>query len=516
MTVDKPVTLGMLDIDRFAMAVQGDAVTFDSGVPGIDAVLLDRKVNDTSTVGTTLAVPIILNSPLEVEIDSAGTCNAAGPISGPNGIVKEGNGNLALTSPNTFLGGLVVNGGTVTSGTDGALGNGTVVINNGVIDLQTPNPFGPGGGTIDVQSNGEVILENTSGNVNYNVATLGSVSGSAQQLESLVIGSNYFPTPGSMISHQTFDTTSGSGNPSGLPTVPTYVYGVSNDFTDAADSIIVGSNSNTPWNGFGSDTQSHTFGTLGNGQTLGIQGHASLVALGGVLTINAAVTGGTLDSISKSGAGLVVINSSSTFTGSTSVDAGQLAINGSWAGPITVSSGATLGGAGSTSSTLTFLAGSTFQPGVGAADSNANNMGSQPVTPTGQTLHSGSVTFSSTTHILYNLNTADIVGGAGQRSARGPGGINLNNAILDINGGVDFATGTYTLMEATGPITGTLTLADVPLDDFPGMQLEVVDTGADPAVLLSVSVPEPATVGLLARSAHGASQPPPPAITPSR
>jgi autotransporter-associated beta strand protein len=486
----------MLDIDR-ALTVSGAGpITFDSGTSGINAVLFGRNTNPTTSKGEVVNVPMVLVSPLEMDIDSSGGFDSNGQISGPGGIIKNGNGNLMLGASNTFTGGINVNDGTITALVPGSLGNGTVMLGGGMINVMTPNPFSGGGGTIVVQSNSQVNVGTFGGNVNYNVGPLGCISGSAQQLQSLVIGSNFFPSAGSVISHQTFDTTPASGNPSGLPNVPTYIFGISNDFTDATDSITVGNNSGTPWLGFGSDIQPRTFGALGNGQTLGISGHAQLVALGSILTINAKVTGASTDSISKQGAGLVVIDSSSSFSGSTTVDGGPMAINGTWNGPITITSGATLGGGGTTTSTLSFQGGSTFQPGVGAADNNATNTGNQPVTPAGHTFHSGPANFSVTTHILYDLNTPNVVGGADNDLLMVTGDISLSSAILDINGGVDFSNGTYTLMEATGAITGSLTPGSIPLDDFPGMQIEVINGAGGGEVLLSV--PEPATAALLA------------------
>jgi autotransporter-associated beta strand protein len=347
-----------------------------------------------------------------------------------------------------------------------------------------------------------VNLGAVGGNVNYNVASLGAVSGGSVQLQSLTIGQNFFPATGAMIAHTSFNPAIGTGNPVGLTNVPTYIFGISSNFTSAGQSIVVGSLSNSPWLGFGSDQSPHTFGG-GAGQTLGISGNAQLVALGGALTVNAPITGTAADKINKNGAGLVIINSAAnTFTGPLEVQTGPIAMNAGWTGPIQIDAGATLGGTGNLTSPMSFMNdptntfGSFFKPGnLGPIPNSA----ASPTTIEGPgTLHTtGNVSFSSLTHLVYDLDTANVAGGANNDLLTITGNLALGG-ILDINRGPDFSGGVYTLMTYTGTLTNNgLTLGNVPLDDFPGMQIVIQSNpGGGGSVLLAV--PEPATLGLAA------------------
>ena len=89
------------------------------------------------------------------------------------------------------------------------------------------------------------------------------------------------------------------------------------------------------------------------------------------LTVNAELEpndggGGILN---KAGAGTMVLNNACSYTGATNVQAGALLVNSTLASNgITVSSGATLGGTGSTAAPLTVSVGGTVAPGASAGD----------------------------------------------------------------------------------------------------------------------------------------------------
>lgn len=508
-SLNVPVTLGMVDINRGGLNLGGNStLTFDTQAN--NAVLFVRNVNNfTGTVNgapvtatpTLITAPIVLNKDLDVMVDTEQPAMANGPISGVGGIVKGGLGNLQLGSPNTFTGGIIVNGGVITPTVNGALGSNTVTLNGGMINVQTPQPFAPGGGTIATGSGGQVnIGMNGITGVNYSVATFGAISGNAQQLGSLVIGGNYFPKPNSMISHQTFDTTVGSSNPQNLTNSPTYIFGISNDFTSANQNITVGSASGTPWSGFGSDLSPHTFGGGAN-QFLGINGAAQLVALGGQLKILAPITG--TGQIIKNGPGLVSINNAAnTFNGSTEVQSGPMAVNAGWAGPITVDPGGSLGGTGTVGGPITFIDSATnpatFQPGMlGSVANNATSAGNSTITGPG-TLHTGGANFTGNTHLIYDFNTPNVAGGADNDLLAITGNLVLDG-ILDIHGGPDFTGGTYTLMTFTGNLTNNgLILGNVPLDDFPNMQVIIQNNSGGTGGSVLLSVPEPGSIGAIA------------------
>ncbi len=67
-------------------------------------------------------------------------------------------------------------------------------------------------------------------------------------------------------------------------------------------------------------------------------------------------------SLAKLGSGTLLLAGASTYTGSTSINQGELMVNGSLVSPVTVNSGGTLGGAGSLSS-VTVTSGGHIAPG---------------------------------------------------------------------------------------------------------------------------------------------------------
>jgi hypothetical protein len=283
---------------------------------------------------------------------------------------------------------------------------------------------------------------------------------------------------------------------------PSYIFGIAANFDSGVgtESITVGSASTGPWIGFGSDLSPHVFG--GGSQSLAISGQAQLVALGSHLDINAPITGAGGSSILKRGAGLVAINSlANTFAGSMEVQSGPLAVNGILnSATVTVDAGATLGGTGSINAAggIHFSNGAFLKPGLLG---NIQTFASDPPTIEGPgTLHTGAVSFSSTTHLVYDLNTAGVAGGTDNDLLVVNGDLTLGG-ILDVNIGDDFSPGSYTLMTYTGALTDNgLTIGNFDFDDFPGAQILVISNfGSGGSVELAVPAlaPEPATIGVI-------------------
>jgi autotransporter-associated beta strand protein len=513
---NQPEMLGTLDINRPGMTFFGNAPIIFATSQANNAVLLVRNTNNFTgqaagqsfvSTPTLIGNQVVLMVPTEVIVDTEQPLNISEPISGSGGIIKSGLGELQLSSSNSFTGGIAVDSGTLTARADGALGSNTITLNGGMINIQTPHPFGPGGGTIGAQAGGQVNI-GTSGitGVSYSVGSFGAISGSGQQLGALVIGSNFFPQTNSMISHQTFDPGIGASNPQGLTNTPLYIFGISNDFTSAGQSIQVGSTSGTPWSGFGSDNLPHVFGGALN-QELDIIGIAQLTALGGSLKINAPINGNAASQIIKSGAGLIAINSpANTFLGPTDVQGGPLAVNSSWNGPITVESHGSLGGTGNINAPVTFnddpvnptTVYPTFQPGtLGAVAFGAGGAGN--TTPSGPgTITTGDMIFSPQTHLMFDLDQSGVFGGPSNDLLIVNGNLTLEG-ILDVNAGADFTVGLYPLITYTGTLTDYgLQIGNFDFDTFPDAQIVVDPNNSGPDGTVFLAVPEPGMIGLLA------------------
>ena len=181
----------------------------------------------------------------------------------------------------------------------------------------------------------------------------------------------------------------------------------------------------------------------------------------GKLTFNAGLTGGgAAASLTKTGAGTLIINgNSSTYTGAINVNAG------------------TLGGTTSLSGTVTVAAGATLAPGSSPG-----------------TLGTGTLILNDTSVLDFDL---DALAGPNDKIAV-TGNLTLDG-ILNVTNLGGLQAGQYTLLT----YTGTLTDNGLSLGTMPGGFTYGIDTGTSGSVILNV-IPEPATVALLVLGGVGA------------
>ena len=187
-------------------------------------------------------------------------------------------------------------------------------------------------------------------------------------------------------------------------------------------------------------TAAGTVGSVTAGNSLSLTG--SIVNGGFGLTFNGAgntTVGGVISgtgTLTKSGTGTLTLSAANTYSGATTVSAGNLRITnstGSATGTaaLTVATGATLEGANSsaTSGTSTISNGGTLNPGVGGT----------------ATLMTGVMVLSSTANLNFELGTAsDRVDVTGNLTADG---------VLGVTPATGFHAGTYTLFNYSGALT---------------------------------------------------------------
>ena len=179
--------------------------------------------------------------------------------------------------------------------------------------------------------------------------------------------------------------------------------------------------------------------TGGNGYTLSI---GSIVGDTSPLTLNpttANLTVGGLagvTSLTKSGTGILTLTGTSTYSGNTTVNAGNLYVNGlSASSAITVGSSATLGGQGTVGPT-TIQAGGILEGGQGGTG----------------TLTLGSLTFSNSATINLTpsgIAAIDVTGGNGLTASGGSASVAINI------GTATLGAGTYPLIAYSGSIQGS-------------------------------------------------------------
>lgn len=132
--------------------------------------------------------------------------------------------------------------------------------------------------------------------------------------------------------------------------------------------VLTGANTST-----GATTVAAGTLEIGGAGRLGAASHNGAMTIDGTLRFNSTASqtlGGTISgagSLIKDGSGALTLNgSASGFSGTIAVNAGTLLFNGSAAGNISVASGATFGGNGLTTGSLTLGSGSSFAVGTAA------------------------------------------------------------------------------------------------------------------------------------------------------
>ena len=259
----------------------------------------------TFTDGVTIGNDIDLNTSTIVAPDTGTTATLAGDISetgGPWGLTKDNVSTLVLRGNNTFTGGVYVIDGTVRVESDSALGTGTLTLPGAVtLDLGE-----------DVTIDNQVLLQN---NVFFHVE-----SGTATMSGSIEQGGGFEKTGvGRLILSGTSSHTGG---------------------TTVSGGILQGNTDNLQ-------------GDIVNDGIL-IFDQEGVGAYSGVISGSGSVT--------KVGANLLVMSGNNTYTGPTSVDIGEVRVEGSLVSDVTIGVAGVLSGNGTTGSVTNE---GLLQPGVG-------------------------------------------------------------------------------------------------------------------------------------------------------
>jgi autotransporter-associated beta strand protein len=496
-TLDAPRTIGNL--------IFGDTDTSTAGSWTLNA--------GTGSPALTLAgtTPTITVNPM----GSGKFAQIGAVISGSQGLTKSGTGTLVLSGTDDYSGGTNITQGRLRAASNSALGSGTVTVTagaglelNGNISLSnTLNLNGTSAivlnasnntlsGTINVQTDSRI-----GSSAGANTLTLsGTLSGSAN-LELFNLGST------TTITNDNSATFSGRiwaeritvalGNGKALGT-GTFLLGVNDQgsgirSTDTtartiANAFAIIGSANSTYN-FGSSTGSVNGDlTFTNGTAMDLAGNNSSIAKFQVYNrtqFDAGFTGSGKGITMQTGAGTLVINGNSDYTGATTVNAGTMLINGtkSGAGAVNVNSAGTLGGIGTISGATT-VTGGTLAPGQSP----------------GTLTFTGNVSLDANSILGFDLDATDQAVGGGVNDL-----IVLNSAgsTLTLDGTLNVTSaplgpGTWRLLNYSGSLVdnglsiGTLSLA-------PDTSAEIVTGGGQVNLVVSgTAVPEPASLGVLA------------------
>ena len=324
--------------------------------------------------------------------DTGTTATLSGTIyetGGPWGLTKDNVSTLVLSGANTFTGGVYVIDGTVRVEHDSALGTGTVTL--------------PGAVTLDladgVNADNQILLQN---NVLFNV-DLGSatLSGNVEQ-----VGSFTKTGAGRLI-------LSGMNSHTGGTTVSAGI------LQGSSDSIQ---------------------GDITNNATVvfdqeGVGGYSGLMSGTGAVT--------------KTGANMLFMTGNNTYTGATTVDIGELRVQGSLVSDVSVNSAGLLSGTGTTGSVVND---GMVQPGDAGI---------------GQLHIDGDFSQTASGQLDIEIDAAGVSPSVNNDHLHATGTANVNGILNVVAAPGAYSTGTqYTVLSATGGVTGAFTAVNDNLSLF--------------------------------------------------
>ncbi|TRO24205.1 DUF4347 domain-containing protein, partial [Ectopseudomonas mendocina] len=357
--------------------------------------------------GTTLALTgaSIIDNAIVLGGDATVTASAnatlSGVVSGAYALTKAGAATLILDGSNTY-GATTVSAGTLSVASDSNLGSGTLTL--------------AAGSTLAVTS--ATTLDNAialSGAATVNTSADTTLSG-------VIGGSNNLTKTGAATL-----TLSGSNTYSGSTSLSAGTLSVASDANLGAGSL-----------------------NLANGTTLQITGSTTIdnaLVLTGMATVNAGAAStpaGTISgsgSLTKTGASNLTLSGSNTNTGTTSVSAGTLVVDGSTNSATTVANGATLAGGGTLGGDVIVQNGGTLSPGNGGAGTLSVN---------------GNLTLDAGSTLALDINGTSA--GSGYDQIVVNGAVDVSGATLTVNHGYAAGNGEIykvILNDAADAITGT-------------------------------------------------------------
>jgi autotransporter-associated beta strand protein len=355
------------------------------------------------------------------------TLSGAGWLSGDMTLAKSGTGTLALTTTNSFTGGVSANAGTVALATVTGAGVGPLIFNGGSVSFTV-------GGQPTYANPLNVIAPSAlvSAGGNNNIVS-GAWSGTS--ILNLSVASGTFTVAGNM---NNFFGTVALGSSAGYFRFNGSAGGANTTF-DLGNGTVTLNNRNGV---------TVTLGALTGGSGTSVSGAGAADApstyIVGGKNLDTTFSGTIKDAnanritrLTKVGAGTLTLAGNNTYSGATTVSVGTLLVNGNQAAAtnaITVDTSGTLGGTGVVGGAVTVNSGGALAPGGTAGTLTISN----------------SLTLDADAVLNFELgatNASDKVVVSGALALGGT----LN--VTDLAG---FGTNTYTLMTCGGALSGTL------------------------------------------------------------
>lgn len=465
------LSVNSIEIDGAGYGISGNPVTVTYGF-----------LSTFGSGASQFAIDTTLTATETVNVAGGGLFDFTGSISGSSfGLTKTGAGVLQLDGANTYTGVTTVSAGILAISNSGSLGTGAVadnaeieIINN----LLLNNNF-------TINSAGTAFL----------VDGLTTIQGTVSLSSNLVID-----TPGfanlylnGVVSGSGFGISKNGTGTLGLGQADTYTAGTSinggslqvfnGQATGTTGTLAVNAGATfvlstatytLPSGGLSLGDSSTFLVPLSNAETLNgsitLTGNTTFsIATSGVLTVSGAI-GGSFG-LTKTNGGALILEAAGTYTGPTTITAGELLVNGDLTSSptIDVQSGAVLGGSGRLAQ-VQVNPGGTFSPGA------------SPVTITAASLAMSSG--ASFVEQLFGNTPGNGTTGYDQTIVTS-GPVNLNNATLNLSlggGYVPTVGDVLTIIDnqSNVPITGAFNgLADGSLVDLGGSILRLNYAGGD-------------------------------------
>ena len=457
-----------------SITIKGSGYTLSSKAITIGA----GGLADSSAGGTnTISLGIAFAATRTVTVNNAGTTlTISGVISGAGGLMKNGAGTVILSATNTYTGVTTINAGTIAIAADAGLG--------AVPGVATAGKLTFAGGTL--RTTATFTLATNRGIALTGPGTISTDPGTTLSYGGIIAGAGPLTKSGTGILNL-----AGANTYTGATTVSagTLRLGTTNAI-GSGSAVSVAAGATFDLNAFGD-----IIGSLAGAGTVtsGVAGAVTLTAGGNnsSTTFSGVIQNGSgTVALTKTGSGTLTLSGANTYSGTTTVSAGTLLVNGSQASSAVSLNGGRLGGTGTVGAISATASGGTVAPGQsGPGILSSGNVN----------LSSGSPAFA----IELNGTTA----GSGYDQLNVTGAVNVSGATLSGTMGFTPPTGTtFTIINNDGADAIVGTFAGLPegstvvlsgqsfiISYIGGTGNDVVLGAAKPNLALSNAVAPPGT-----------------------
>lgn len=233
-----------------------------------------------------------------LQTNSSNNLNYSGIISGTGPLTKAGTGTVTLGGANTYSGGTTITAGTLAVSADNNLGTSSITLNGGILQITT-----------SFSSSKNIILTSTGGNISTNSGTTltmnGVISGSGLLLKR---------DSGTLVLNGTNTNTGGILVSAGILSIS----------TDSALGATPGSAENNLYF-TGGTLQITATTTINANRGMLLNSNANIQVTTGTTTYNGIMTG--ISGLTKTGSGTLALGGTNTYTGITTISAGNLSID---------------------------------------------------------------------------------------------------------------------------------------------------------------------------------------------